>query len=514
MGKGNYNWAQKLHYKGIYHFHNIANTNRGGIKMKSYQMFINGEFVANRSGKMIPVINPATETIISEVPEGTREDINDAVEAAEQAQKLWAKLPAIVRAGYIKEIAQGIRENAEEIARVIAEEQGKILPLARVEANFTADYMDYMAEFARRYEGEIIESDRPNENIFLFKMPIGVIGGILPWNFPFFLIARKLAPALVTGNTIVIKPSRETPNNAFEFAKIVAKTSLPKGVFNLVSGAGSVVGNALAGHPKVGMVSFTGSVEGGIAIMRAASENVTKVSLELGGKAPAIVMKDADLDLAVKSICDSRIINSGQVCNCAERVYVHESIAAQFVEKMAVAMKNVKYGNPLVDADIDMGPLVSKQQLEQVEASVAQAIKDGATLVVGGKRAERKTGFYFEPTVLINCKQSTDIMQKETFGPVLPIATFKDLDEAIDLANDSDFGLTSSIYTQNLDVAMRACKEIKFGETYVNRENFEAMQGFHAGWRKSGIGGADGKHGLEEYLQTHVVYMQYNQNVK
>lgn len=482
--------------------------------MKSYQMFINGEFVPTRSGKMITVINPATEKVISEVPEGTREDINAAVEAAEQAQKSWAKLPAIVRAGYLREIAQGIRENAEEIAKVIAEEQGKIMPLARVEANFTADYMDYMAEFARRYEGEIIESDRPNENIFLFKMPIGVIGGVLPWNFPFFLIARKMAPALVTGNTIVIKPSRETPNNAFEFAKIVAKSSLPKGVFNLVSGAGSVVGNALAGHPKVGMVSFTGSVEGGVAIMRAAAENVTKVSLELGGKAPAIVMADADLDLAVKSICDSRIINSGQVCNCAERVYVHQSIADQFVAKMTVAMQNVKYGNPLVDADIDMGPLVSKQQLEQVEASVQQAIKDGATLVVGGKRANREVGFYYEPTLLTNCKQSTDIMQKETFGPVLPVATFKDLDEAIELANDSEFGLTSSIYTQSLDVAMRACKEIKFGETYVNRENFEAMQGFHAGWRKSGIGGADGKHGLEEYLQTHVVYMQYNQNVK
>ncbi|GMA99017.1 aldehyde dehydrogenase [Pelosinus sp. IPA-1] len=482
--------------------------------MKSYQMFINGEFVPTRSGKMITVINPATEKVISEVPEGTREDINAAVEAAEQAQKSWAKLPAIVRAGYLKEIAQGIRENAEEIAKVIAEEQGKIMPLARVEANFTADYMDYMAEFARRYEGEIIESDRPNENIFLFKMPIGVIGGVLPWNFPFFLIARKMAPALVTGNTIVIKPSRETPNNAFEFAKIVAKSSLPKGVFNLVSGAGSVVGNALAGHPKVGMVSFTGSVEGGVAIMKAAAENVTKVSLELGGKAPAIVMADADLDLAVKSICDSRIINSGQVCNCAERVYVHESIADQFVAKMTVAMQNVKYGNPLVDDDIDMGPLVSKQQLENVEASVQQAIKDGATLVVGGKRANKEVGFYYEPTLLTNCKQSTDIMQKETFGPVLPVATFKDLDEAIELANDSEFGLTSSIYTQSLDVAMRACKEIKFGETYVNRENFEAMQGFHAGWRKSGIGGADGKHGLEEYLQTHVVYMQYNQNVK
>ncbi|MDR3564613.1 MAG: aldehyde dehydrogenase [Negativicutes bacterium] len=481
--------------------------------MKSYQMFINGEFVSH-AGNKIAVINPATEEIISEVPDGTLADVNLAVAAAEQAQKSWAKLPAIERAGFLRQIASGVRKRADELAEIISEEQGKILPLAKVEANFTADYIDYMAEFARRYEGEIIQSDRPNENIFLFKSPIGVIGGILPWNFPFFLIARKMAPALVTGNTIVIKPSRETPNNAFEFAKIVAETTLPKGVFNLVSGSGAVVGNGLAGHKKVGMVSFTGSVEGGIAVMRAAAENVTKVSLELGGKAPAIVMADADLDIAVPAIRNSRIINTGQVCNCAERVYVHKSIADQFIEKVTVAMKNTKYGNPLTESDIEMGPMVSKQQLEQVEASVSQALADGAVLVLGGKRADRAKGFYFEPTVLINCRQDTAMMQKETFGPVLPITTFTDLDEAIEMANDCEYGLTSSIYTQNIDVAMRACNEIKFGETYINRENFEAMQGFHAGWRKSGIGGADGKHGLEEYLQTHVVYLQYNREAK
>ena len=230
----------------------------------------------------------------------------------------------------MREISHAIRQNKDMLARTIVEEQGKILPLAEVEVSFTADYMDYMAEFARRYEGEIIQSDRANENIMLFKMPIGVIAGILPWNFPFFLIARKMAPALVTGNTIVFKPSSETPNNAFEFAKLVAKSSLPKGVFNLVSGAGSVVGKALASHPKVGMVSLTGSVGAGVAIMRAAAENVTKVSLELGGKAPAIVMQDADLDLAAKCIRDSRVINTGQVCNCAERVYVQESVAEKF----------------------------------------------------------------------------------------------------------------------------------------------------------------------------------------
>ncbi|WP_407308878.1 aldehyde dehydrogenase [Desulfosporosinus sp. SB140] len=482
--------------------------------MKQYQMFIDGEFVSKLSGKMISVINPATEEVISEVPAGTVEDVGDAVAAAEKAQRSWAKMPAIERAGYLHKIADGLRENVDNLARTIAEEQGKVIQLARVEVNFSADYMDYMAEFARRYEGEIIQSDRPNENIFLYKMPIGVVAGILPWNFPFFLIARKMAPALVTGNTIVIKPSSETPNNAFEFAKIVEKALLPKGVFNLVSGSGGVVGEALASHPKVGLVSLTGSVEGGIKVMRAAANNVTKVSLELGGKAPAIVMADADLDLAAKAIRDSRVINTGQVCNCAERVYVHESVAERFIEKVTREMQNTKYGNPLTESDLDMGPLVSKQQLDNVDAAVKQAIKDGARLILGGKLSERPKGYFYEPTVLTNCNHDTDIMRNEIFGPVLPITTFKDLDEAIEMANDCEFGLTSSIYTQNIDVAMRASNEIKFGETYINRENFEAMQGFHAGWRKSGIGGADGKHGLEEYLQTHVVYLQYNQQAK
>jgi lactaldehyde dehydrogenase/glycolaldehyde dehydrogenase len=399
------------------------------------------------------------------------------------------------------------------LANTITAEQGKILPLAEIEVDFSADYVDYMAEFARRYEGEIIQSDRPGENIFLFKAPIGVVAGILPWNFPFFLIVRKMAPALVTGNAVVIKPSGDTPVNACLFAKIVAETSLPKGVFNLVTGKGSVVGMSLAGHSRVGMVSLTGSVEVGSAIMRAAAPNITKVSLELGGKAPAIVMPDADMDLAVKAIRDSRIINTGQVCNCAERVYVHESIAVEFTTRMTAAMGSTVTGDPL-GPGVEMGPLVSEAQLQSVESAVEQAKRDGAKVTVGGHRDDRGRGYYYQPTVLAHCRQEMDIMRKEIFGPVLPIATFKDLDEALALANDCEFGLTSSIFTQNLDVAMRAANELKFGETYVNREHFEAMQGFHAGWRKSGIGGADGKHGLEEFLQTHVVYMDYNTKKK
>ncbi len=479
-----------------------------------YRMFIDGQFAGTSSSKTIAVLNPSNEELIAEVPAGNAADAEAAVLAAERAQKSWARKPAIERAGYLREIAQLVRANVEKIAHTLSEEQGKILPLARVEAAFTADYFDYMAEFARRYTGEVIQSDRPNENILMFKMPIGVIAGILPWNFPFFLIARKMAPALVTGNTIVIKPSSETPLNAFLFAELVSKSSLPKGVFNLVSGSGSVVGNALAANPKVGMVSLTGSVEGGVAVMRAASENVTKVSLELGGKAPAIVTPSADLDLAAASIRASRIINTGQVCNCAERVYVHETVAAAFTDKITKLMKATTVGDVLAKPDVEMGPLVSKQQLENVTAAVAQAVQDGARIVTGGERIATKSGFYFEPTVLTGCRQESNIMQKEIFGPVLPIATYKDLDEALDKANDCEYGLTSSIYTKDVDTVMRACNELKFGETYVNRENFEAMQGFHAGWRKSGIGGADGAHGLEEYLQTHVVYLDYDRDKK
>jgi lactaldehyde dehydrogenase/glycolaldehyde dehydrogenase len=477
--------------------------------LADYEMLIGGEFVS--STKKIRVINPTTGKVISEVPDCTIEDVNRAVLAAENAQKAWAALPAVRRGAHLREIATLLRANRESLARVITEEQGKILSLAQVEVDFSADYLDYMAEFARRYEGEIIQSDRPGENILVYRMPIGVIAGILPWNFPFFLIVRKVAPALVTGNTIVIKPSSETPNNAFEFARLVAQSSLPKGVFNLISGAGSVVGKALASHPKVGMVSLTGSVEGGVAVMHAAADNVTKVSLELGGKAPAIVMADADIDLAVRAIRASRIINTGQVCNCAERVYVHESVAEEFIDKITAAMEQTVVGDPF-DPATEMGPLVSNRQRQLVQAAVDHALEQGAELKCGGTSCGAPEGYFFQPTVITNCSQHSEIMQQEIFGPVLPITTFKTLDEVIAYANDCEYGLTSSIYTRSLDVAMRASNELKFGETYVNRENFEAMQGFHSGWRKSGIGGADGKHGLEEYLQTHVVYMNYDLN--
>src|SRR5699024_4502780 len=284
--------------------------------------YINGTFVEKNIEDVIDVKNPATEETIAKLYRGSEEDAKEAIEYADKAQSSWSELPAIERAKYLKKIAEGIRERSEEITKVIMQEGGKIYDLANTEVFFTADYLDYMAEWARRYEGEIIQSDRKKEHILMYKKALGVTTGILPWNFPFFLIARKAAPALITGNTIVVKPSEETPINAQIFTEILDSVGLPPGVFNLVNGEGSVVGNELASNKKVALVSITGSVAAGKKVMASASENVTKVNLELGGKAPAIVMQDANLDKAVQYIIDSRVINTGQVCNCAERVYV------------------------------------------------------------------------------------------------------------------------------------------------------------------------------------------------
>jgi lactaldehyde dehydrogenase / glycolaldehyde dehydrogenase len=476
------------------------------VGIKQYDMYINGEFSSGSS--WIEVENPSTCRIVSRVAKSSKEDVDTAVDAANEAQGNWARLPAIRRAQCLQEIAAGIRANKEHLAHVISEEQGKILPLSLVEVEFSADYLDYMAGFARRYEGNIVQSDRASENILLFRAPIGVVAGILPWNFPFFLIVRKVGPALAAGNTIVIKPSEETPNNAGEFARIVAESSLPKGVFNLVNGYGHEIGPVLAGHHKIGMVSLTGSVEAGTAVMHAAAPNITKVSLELGGKAPAIVMADADLDLAVSAIRDSRVINTGQVCNCAERVYVQTAIADEFLERMKAALSKTKYGDPFESGN-DMGPIVNKAQLGHIDHAVKGGIAAGCDLLLGGAIDESKPGYHYRPTLLANCPQQSAIMHQEIFGPVLPVATFKDLDEALELANDCEYGLTSSIFTRDLNTAFRAANELKFGETYINREHFEAMQGFHSGWRKSGIGGADGRHGFDEYLQTRVVYLNY-----
>jgi len=473
----------------------------------NYRNFVDGAFVEGNT-RLIDVTNPANGALVGRTPDSGADVVDAAVGAARKAQRGWEALPAIQRAGYLRQISAKIRGRRLELADIIVREQGKVRGLAQVEVDFTADYIDYMAEWARRLEGEVLTSDRQNETMLLLRKPTGVVAGILPWNFPFFLIARKLAPALVTGNTIVIKPSEETPVNAFMFAELVAETDLPAGVFNLVGGRGKTTGEALIAHPDIDLITFTGSAATGAHIMQTAGKNLTRVNLELGGKAPAIVLSDADLDLAAKAIYDSRVINTGQVCNCAERVYVEHEVHDALIEKLQVLFKATRYGDPSVEQDLHMGPLINQAGLDKVGRAVDQARSDGATIVTGGKIADRPSGFHYEPTLIVGARGEMDIMRRETFGPVLPVQAVGGLGEAIDLANDSDYGLTSSIYTNNINSALQACRDLRFGETYINRENFEAMQGFHSGRRKSGIGGADGKHGLYEFTETHTIYIQ------
>jgi len=478
--------------------------------VRKYSNFINGAFVSVRGGTVIKVLNPATEEVVSEVPDSSVTEANEAVDAAYAARKEWARTPAIERADYIRRLCGEIRAKKEMLARVITEEQGKTLSLAQSEVDFCLGLMEYAAEWARRLEGEVIPSDFKDQNIFLYRQPYGVALCIIPWNFPLAIIGRKVGPALIAGNTVVVKPSSDTPNVAFEFAKLVEKVGFPVGVVNVISGKGGTIGNALVTNGKVGIISHTGSVEAGQEVMRAAAENITKVSLELGGKAPAIVMDDADIGLASSCSYDHRFFNvAGQACVAAERIYVQTGVVDKYIESLVALVKRLKVGDPMAP-ETGMGPLINKSALEKVEGMVDRAVAAGATVLCGGRRPPNLTkGYYYEGTVLTDVRQDMEIMQKEVFGPVIPVMTFKTIDEAIALANDCEYGLSSAVYTRDLHTAMKAANELEFGETYVNRPPFDQIQGFHAGWKKSGLGGDDGKHGIYEFLQTHLVTINY-----
>jgi lactaldehyde dehydrogenase/glycolaldehyde dehydrogenase len=375
-----------------------------------------------------------------------------------------------------------------------------------------AGFFDYYATFERAQVGSMFAPDETNEQLLVRSSPYGVVVGIIPWNYPAALFARKVAPAIMAGNTIVLKPHEDTPLAALALAGIVEEAGVPPGVVNVVTGAGRTVGDALVRHPITGMVSMTGSVRGGREILAAAAENITPVSLELGGKAPFIVLEDADLTAAVENAVDARFWNCGQVCTCNERTYVQRSLYDEFVERFVEAASALRMGDPTRE-DVQMGPKVNEPEVTKVEALVKEAVEQGAKVVLGGGRPEGEEferGYWFEPTVLTGTTNEMDIVQREVFGPVLPIQPFDDFDEVIDLANDSRYGLTAYVFTSDLHRAMRAIEDIDFGEIYVNKIGPEQLQGFHTGYRLSGMGGDDGPYGYERYLRRKTVYLHYD----
>ena len=475
-------------------------------------MYIGGSWVKADETRL--VINPADESVIAAVPEADEGHAEQALEAARRAQREWSRRSGPERGAVLKAIADRIRTHQEELARLVVAEQGKTITEARGEVgDAAAGFFDYYATFERAQVGTMFAPDESNEQLFVRSVPYGVVVGIIPWNYPAALFARKVAPAIMAGNAIVLKPHEDTPLAALALARIVEEAGVPPGVVNVVTGAGKVVGDALVRHHITRMVSMTGSVRGGREILAAAAENITPVSLELGGKAPFIVLEDADLGAAVENAVDARFWNCGQVCTCNERTYVQRGVYDEFVERFVETASSLRMGDPTRE-DVQMGPKVNGPELDKVEALVKGAVEQGASLVLGGGRPEGEEferGYWFEPTVLTGTTNDMDIVQREVFGPVLPIQPFDDFDEVVNLANDSRYGLTAYVFTSNLHNAMRAIEDIDFGEIYLNKVGPEQLQGFHTGYRLSGMGGDDGPYGYERYLRRKTVYLHYDE---
>ncbi|GGZ12456.1 aldehyde dehydrogenase [Echinicola pacifica] len=479
--------------------------------MKNYQLYIDGQWVDSTTGATENVLNPSDESIVATVQDGNAQDAERALVAAEKAQKEWKKLPARKRAEYLYAFAAEIKARKSDLARLLVQEQGKLISVAEMEVDVTASFIEYACEWARRIEGDLVPSDNENEQIWINKVPRGVVVAITAWNFPLALAGRKIGPALVAGNTIVVKPTTETPLATLELGNIASKVGLPAGVLNIITGPGRVMGGALVESPITKMVTMTGSTPVGQQIARAAADNLIHVQLELGGKAPFIVFEDADIDAAVDAALHSRFDNCGQVCTCNERLYLHEDIYEPFMEKFLAKVKSLKVGDPM-DPASQMGPKVNAKELANMEKLVAEAIQEGATLLHGGKRPEGsqfEKGFWFEPTVLTDVEQHMGIVHHESFGPILPVIRFNDFDQVIGFANDSEYGLAAMVFTNNMNTIMKCNDELEFGEIYINRGHGEQHQGFHNGYKLSGTGGEDGKYGFEQYLDKKTFYVRY-----
>jgi len=475
-------------------------------RMKPERNFVNGRFIEPAGGDIAAVLNPATGEVAGHVHHASRDEALAAVASAAAAQKGWRATTAAERAAHMRRLADAIVEASGRIGAALAMESGKSVPDATNEAVYAAEITRYHAEWARRIEGEVIPSDTPDENLVLHREPIGVVACLIPFNFPIYTLMRKVAPALIAGNTVVVRPSNNTPLSAFELARAVERAALPAGVVNILAMDHAAAG-AVCTHPSVGMITLTGSVSAGRKVLEYCKANIAKPSLELGGKTPAIIEPDADLQKAARELVASKLTHSGQLCTAIERVYVHERIHDEFVGLLKQQMLAKQIGDRADDAAF-MGPLVNAASRDGIHAMVRRAIEAGATLETGGEVPARR-GFFYPPTLLSNCRQDMEIVQEETFGPVLAVLSYRTLDEALAMANDHQFGLSSVLYTENYRTAMKVANGIEAGELYINRTPADPYQGFHAGWKRSGIGGDDGKHGMLEFTQTRLVVMKY-----
>ncbi len=472
-----------------------------------YQMWINGAYNGGSSAKVIEVQNPATEEIIDTAPAANAADVNLAITAAQMAFPAWKKTPAGEKAEMLHEVAQKLSARADEFARLLTLEGGKPLIENKDEMGWSAACFRYYAEIGRSSRGRVIPSIEASQLALVLKEPYGVVAAIVPWNYPILLMAWKVAPALAAGNTVVIKPSEMTPLSTLLCAQLF--DHLPPGVVNIVSGYGAECGEPLVLDPRVRVVAFTGSLATGQRIAQLVAPYMKKLHLELGGKDAFIVAEDADLNVAVPGVAWAALLNAGQVCTSTERVYVQESIAPEFIERVTEYARGLRLG-PGIEPSTDIGPLIGMQYRAKIEAQIEAAQVQGAKVLTGGRRPPQfERGYFYEPTILTNVDHSMAIMSEETFGPVIPIKTYRSFDEAIALANDSKYGLGANLYTYDPLKAKQFFEEVEAGTLWINDPLTDNDAGPFGGFKMSGIGRELGEEGLDEFRETKHVHWDF-----
>ncbi|KPB00283.1 aldehyde dehydrogenase [Ahrensia marina] len=474
-------------------------------------IYIDGAWFHPKGREIIEVESPTDESVIASIVDGTADDAAMAVEAAQKAFTGWAGRPAIERARLVMELASEVQANHEALARIVTLEQGKPIAQARGEIDAVITFLTYAAENARRIEGDIVASDNLNEEIQIRRHPYGVVVGLTAWNYPAALAARKLGPALVAGNTFVLMAHEHTPLSGLALAQLAHNAGFPAGVFNSITGRGRVAGQAMLEHPLTAMVTMTGSTRAGKEIFRTAADTIKTVRLELGGKAPFIVMDDADIDAAVAAAVLARYTNCGQICTCNERMYLHSSIADEFMGKFVAASQALTIGDPM--AAVDLGPKISRFERDKVAGVIAASVEAGAEVLLEGgilDSGQYAQGHWMAPTVLSVKNNKIPAIRDEVFGPVAVAMTVDSFDEAVALANDTQYGLSAYLFTKNFKHIQLAPHVLKFGELYLNRSNGEAVQGFHTGWGMSGLGGEDGKYGFDGYMRKQTSYLNWD----
>jgi aldehyde dehydrogenase (NAD+)/betaine-aldehyde dehydrogenase len=482
-------------------------------KIQNFKMYIDGQWVDSETGRTIETLNPENNEVWATVPEASAKDVDRAVKAAQNAFEVsWANLHPRDRAKYLRSLANQLRDNAEHLGTIETKDTGKIFRETKTQANYIAEYYDYFAGLADKVEGTVVPIDKPDMQVTTTRIPIGVVAAIIPWNSQMLLTAVKLAPALAMGNTVVIKASELAPVTLLEFAKLVEKSGIPKGVVNVITGLGEPCGKALTTHDLIERVAFTGGPETARHIVKNSAENLSQVSLELGGKSPVVVFNDAEQENALNGITAGIFGASGQSCIAGSRLYIQSGIYDEFLNKLVAKAEKIKLGAPM-DKDTQMGPLNSFKQLENIETNIKATVEQGGKVRCGGKRSNISNKGYYFPATIIECKNhNLPTAENELFGPVLSVMKFDTEEEAIKQMNDNKYGLSSGVYTANLGRGMRVSKAVRAGIVFVNTYRLISPMAPFGGIKDSGYGKEAGIESIKEYTRIKTTWFNSSED--